>query len=120
MRPSIRHLLKSVSGWFTKNVFVSEQTIATGVVETIHKGLISNIKFNVTWREIRPERFVQPTSADARMTEQMSSTSGRIVMKLQLRRILVTFGFIAFLGTATLYAVPGPVILKLSDGTHIV
>jgi len=41
-------------------------------------------------------------------------------MKLQLRRILVAFGLIAFLGASTLYAVPGSVILKLSDGTHTV
>ncbi len=41
-------------------------------------------------------------------------------MKLQLRRILVAFGLIAFLGASSLFAVPGPVILKLSDGTHTV
>jgi len=42
-------------------------------------------------------------------------------MKLQLkRRILAVLGLMVFLGASTVYASPGPLLLRLSDGTHIV
>jgi hypothetical protein len=41
-------------------------------------------------------------------------------MKLQLRRILVTLGLMGFLGASRLYANPGPVMLRLSNGTTVV
>jgi hypothetical protein len=37
-----------------------------------------------------------------------------------MRRILVALGLMAFLAASTLYANPGPVMLRLSDGTNIV